>query len=82
MDQQSGAKDKCCMADTYSKTLEDHEKRIVMLENMSEQLMEISNIATKVLKHVRIWGPAIVAAAASSGIVSGKWGAFLHALFN
>lgn len=56
-------------------TLANHEARILVLE-------EINGTINKIWKTLKRWGPIVATAAISSGVVSGRWGAFFHALFS
>ena len=67
--------------DVYAR-LDDHEGRIIALETLSEDIQNLNATISKMSKHVRAWLPTIASALVVSGLASGKWGAFLHALFN
>jgi hypothetical protein len=67
-------------AEKVERMLQDHETRIKRLETVYPGIQEITDIVTSIKKYVKIWGPIVATAAISSGIVSGKWGAFFRAL--
>lgn len=62
-------------------TCKDHGERIAQLEQFDRDLNEIANLLKKVAKYLKIGLPMVASAAVTSGIVSGKWGAFFAALF-
>jgi len=62
--------------------IEIHEARIKSLETVFSDISDINIAVKKIWRFVK-WGtPIIVSAAVSAGIVNGKLGAFLHALFS
>jgi len=63
-------------------TLREHETRIQQLEQTDIDLQEITILLKKVIKYVKVGLPMVASAAVTSGIVSGKWGAFFAALFS
>jgi hypothetical protein len=66
--------------DGHQRTLADHSERLRNIEQSNLDLSELVEIAKRVKRYVKLGFPILVTAALSSGIVSGKWGAFLHAL--
>ena len=64
------------------KRVDNHETRLVTVENSHAQIADIAAAVDKVAKLIRVWGPTMIGAAISAGIVNGKLGAFLHALLN
>jgi len=60
--------------ETERLTLASLNRRVEALENIAGDLTKIKNL-------VKVYAPLIIVAAVSSGIVDGKWGAFLNALF-
>lgn len=64
------------------KMVQDHETRLTTVENSHAQIADIAAAVDKVAKLIKLWGPTLIGAAISAGIVNGKLGAFLHALLN
>lgn len=62
--------------------LDDHEKRIEALETAQVDIAELVSIVKSSVRYIKLWGPMIATAAVTSGVVSGRWGAFLSALFH
>lgn len=60
----------------------EHENRIVKLEEVAGDIGRIGDTVEKIFSYLKIAAPSIIAAAVSAGIVNGKIGAFLNALFN
>lgn len=60
----------------------DIKKRLKNVEDMGDNITDILDVVNKVARQLKIWAPAVIAAAVSAGVVNGKLGAFLHALFN
>lgn len=67
--------------DELMKWKSDHLKVHENLDTALETVLDVHSIVTKVAKRIKYWGPVIAAAAVSSGVASGKWGAFFNALF-
>lgn len=63
-------------------TQKDHSMRIDKLEATDIELAELTRLVRKIIKYIKIGLPAVASAAVTSGIVSGKWGAFFAALLN
>lgn len=61
--------------------LRHHNERISKLEQHDASIDEVLDVAKAILKWVKLGGPMVATAAVTSGLVSGKWGAFFHALF-
>lgn len=61
--------------------LRHHDARLTKLEQHDASIDEVLDVAKAILKWVKVGGPMVATAAITSGLVSGKWGAFLHALF-
>lgn len=59
-----------------------HADRILKLEQTDLELAELTRLVRKIVKYIKIGFPAVASAAVTSGIVSGKWGAFFAALLN
>lgn len=72
--------------ETSSTTLQTAVKglhsRIEAVETIGQDVGQILTTLDKVAKRLKIWAPSLIAAAISAGVVNGKLGAFLHALFN
>ena len=68
--------------DETTKQLTDIQDRLKTVEGIGSDVSSILTAIEKIGKQFRIWAPTIVGAAISAGIVNGKLGAFLHALFN
>jgi hypothetical protein len=62
--------------------LKSHHDRITKLEQHDANLDEVLEVVRAIFKWVRIGGPMVATAAVTSGLVSGKWGAFFHALLS
>ena len=62
--------------------LTEHETRIKALEDSVTDISEIKEAVFKIVKYVRIGLPSIISAAIAAGVVNGKLGAFLNALFH
>lgn len=63
-------------------TLTDHRTRIEVLEKNDKDFEEMAKTINKIYRWIKRGLPIVVTAAVSSGIVSGKWGAFFAALFH
>ncbi len=59
---------------SHGNRLTDLEKALITIENLGETL-------TKIKRGLKVYGPVIVAAAVSAGLIDGRIGAFLRALF-
>lgn len=59
----------------------DIKERLTNVESMKEDVSAILGAIDKIARQFKIWGPSIIAAAVSAGIVNGKLGLFLRALF-
>lgn len=57
------------------------EQRLQSVESIGDDVKDILGAVNKIAKLFRVWAPTIVGAAISAGIVNGKLGEFLHAVF-
>lgn len=62
--------------------LSNVENRLKTVEVIGQDVTSILSALNKLAKQLKIWAPTVVGAAISAGIVNGKIGLFLHALFN
>lgn len=69
-------------------TLDQHETRLTSVEQycadnkeMMGDIADIKGAVFKIIKYFKIAAPSIVSAAIAAGVVNGKVGAFLNALF-
>lgn len=60
---------------------DEHENRIAKLEQIATDLEEIKSSIASVARWIKGAVPTIVGAAVAAGMVNGKLGAFLNALF-
>lgn len=54
---------------------------VLSLHTRVAALEALANDVTKIKNMVKVYAPLVIVALVSSGIVDGKWGAFLNALF-
>lgn len=66
---------------TLQESIADFDVRLTAVENIGDTITDIKTTIDKGLRHLKLWAPTIVGAAISAGIVNGKLGAFLRALF-
>ena len=66
---------------TLEETVQDHADRLEKMEKVVGDIGDIKEILERIARYVRIAGPSVISAALAAGIVNGKLGAFLHALF-
>ena len=72
---------KAIKSQSVNERLDDHETRLQSLESIAEDIGNISDTVDKIFKYIKIAAPSIISAAIAAGIVNGKLGAFLNALF-
>lgn len=70
----------CPVAVEIHEMVKDHENRLVTVEANHSQISELVEAVEKIGKLIKLWGPTLIGAAISAGIVNGKLGAFLHAI--
>lgn len=80
------------MSHQTRRILADHEDRLRNVEKDCEahgqaldamqDIASLNETLTKVWRFIKWGGPLVITAAVTSGIVSGRWGAFLNALFS
>lgn len=67
--------------DTMDEKLTKVEQRLSTVESIGDDVAQILGAVNKIAKLFRVWAPTIVGAAISAGMVNGKLGEFLHAVF-
>jgi tRNA threonylcarbamoyladenosine modification (KEOPS) complex Pcc1 subunit len=67
--------------DEHTEILADHSKRIETLETVANDLTEIKEAIASIGRWIKGSVPAVISAAIAAGLVNGKLGAFLNALF-
>ena len=65
----------------FSERIEALEARVDAVEKDNAQIGELIATMEKIARYIKLGLPAVASAAVTSGIVSGKWGAFFKALF-
>lgn len=58
---------------TLGAKVEEMEARLKHVEDTNLDLAEIRTLLAKVKKYIKIWGPIILTALVSNGILSGDW---------
>lgn len=66
----------------HGRIISNHEERLVSLEHSRDTINDMADTVAKIAKYIKVWAPMVGTAAVTSGIVSGRWGAFLSALFH
>lgn len=67
--------------DVMKVTIDDIDKRLTGVEELEVTVTEILDTLNKIFRWIKGSVPLMVTAAVSAGIVNGKLGAFLNALF-
>lgn len=73
--------DCCIKVATVEQRVDKLEKSVSTLETVYTDIGDIKEIVQKIARYMKVAGPSIISAAIAAGIVNGKLGAFLHALF-
>lgn len=66
---------------TLEKQVKDHGTRLTDLENALIAIDQLGDTLNKIKGALKVYGPVIVAAAVSAGLIDGRIGAFIRALF-
>jgi hypothetical protein len=63
------------------KQVKEHGTRLTDLENAFIAIDQLGDTLNKIKGALKVYGPVIVAAAVSAGLIDGRIGAFFRALF-
>jgi hypothetical protein len=66
---------------TLEKQVKEHGTRLTDLENALIAIDQLGDTLNKIKGALKVYGPVIVAAAVSAGLIDGRIGAFFRALF-
>ena len=65
----------------HAETLTEHHERIKKVETIADDIDEIKQAVASVGRWIKASVPAVISAAIAAGLVNGRLGAFLNALF-